>query len=103
MRELLHFAHGNGFPSPCYRQLLEGLEGRYDCSYIDRIGHNPQFPVTENWPFLIDEVIDSVNRQAGQPVIAVGHSLGGVLSLLAAIKEPTLFKAVIMLDSPLLG
>jgi pimeloyl-ACP methyl ester carboxylesterase len=33
----------------------------------------------------------------------LGHSLGGVLSLLAAIKAPSLFKAVIMLDSPLIG
>ena len=29
--------------------------------------------------------------------------VGGVLSLLAAIEEPSLFKAVILLDSPLLG
>ncbi|CDZ79066.1 monoglyceride lipase [Legionella massiliensis] len=103
MRELIHFAHGNGFPSPCYRQLLNNLEARYDCCYIDKIGHDQQFPVTENWSFLIDEVINSVKQQAEQPVIAIGHSLGGVLSLLAALKEPALFKAVIMLDSPLLG
>lgn len=103
MRELIHFAHGNGFPSPCYRQLLNGLEARYDCCYIDRIGHNPQFPVTENWHYLVDEVINSIKEQSRQPVIAVGHSLGGVLSLLAAIEQPSLFRAVIMLDSPLIG
>lgn len=103
MRELIHFAHGNGFPALCYRQLLTGLYQRYDYCYIDRIGHNQQFPVTENWHFLIDEVLASVKQQTTQPVIAIGHSLGGVLSLLAAIEQPTLFKAVIMLDSPLLG
>ncbi|ARG97328.1 alpha/beta fold hydrolase [Legionella micdadei] len=103
MRELIHFAHGNGFPSPCYRQLLNGLQERYDCCFIDRIGHNPQFPVTENWHFLVDEVINSIKQQTNQPVIAVGHSLGGVLSLLGAIEQPSLFRAVIMLDSPLIG
>lgn len=103
MRELIHFAHGNGFPSPSYHQLLSGLKRQYDCCYIEKIGHNPQFPVTENWPYLVDEIIYSIERQAQQPVIAVGHSMGGVLSLLAAIKKPSLFKAVIMLDSPLLG
>lgn len=103
MRELIHFAHGNGFPSLCYSQLLNRLQRQYDYCYIDKIGHNPQFPVTENWHFLVDEVLESIKQQATQPVIAIGHSLGGVLSLLAAIEQPSLFKAVIMLDSPLLG
>ncbi|OCH97506.1 hydrolase [Legionella jamestowniensis] len=103
MRELIHFAHGNGFPSLCYSQLLKQLNKKYDYCYIDKIGHNPLFPVTENWHFLVDEVIASVELKACQPVIALGHSLGGVLSLLAAIEKPELFKAVVMIDSPLLG
>lgn len=103
MRDLIHFAHGNGFPSPCYRQLLEALEVRYDYCYIDKIGHNSCFPVKDNWHFLVDEIIDSIQKTATRPVIAIGHSLGGALSLLAAIEQPQLFKAVIMLDSPLLN
>jgi pimeloyl-ACP methyl ester carboxylesterase len=104
MRELIHFAHGNGFPSLCYKQVLDQLESRFDYCYIDRIGHNPAYPVSENWHNLVTEVIDSIQKQANhQPVIAVGHSLGGVLSLLAAIEQPQLFKAVILLDSPLIG
>ena len=103
MRETIHFAHGNGFPSPCYGQLLKSLGTRYDCCYIEKVGHNPEFPVGENWHFLSDEIIDSVRKQASKPVIAVGHSLGGVLSLIAAMKEPALFKTVIMLDAPIIG
>lgn len=76
---------------------------RYDYIYIDRIGHCEQFPVTENWYDLVHEVIHSVENQADKPVIGLGHSLGGVLSLLAAVERPDLFKMVIMLDSPLLG
>lgn len=99
----LHFAHGNGFPSPCYRQLLEPLQTRFDCYFIDKVGHDPKFPVSDNWHALVDEVLLSIKTGANEPVIAVGHSLGGVLSLLAAFEEPALFKAVILLDSPLLG
>ena len=84
-------------------QLLKALESRYDLCYIDKIAHDPRFPVTENWHCLIDEIIESIKSQSTQPVIAVGHSLGGVLSLLAAIEQPSLIKAVVMLDSPLLG
>ena len=103
MKELIHFAHGNGFPSLCYKQMLDHLEERFDYCYIDRSGHDPLYPVSENWHNLVKEVLASIKRQAQQPVIAVGHSLGGVLSLLAAIEEPHLFKGVIMLDSPLIG
>lgn len=103
MRELVHFVHGNGFPSPCYKQLLNQLQERYDCCYIDRVGHDPRFPVSDNWSLLVDEVILSIKTQASVPVIGVGHSLGGVLSLLAAIQQPELFQAVILLDSPILG
>lgn len=63
----------------------------------------PHFPVTDNWHYLVQEVIASIQAQASRPVIALGHSLGGVLSLLAAIEKPELFKAVILLDSPMLG
>lgn len=103
MREIIHFAHGNGFPSLTYSELLRRLETQYDLCYIDRIGHNPDYPVTDNWEHLVAEVIDSVRQQSKKPVIAVGHSLGGVLSLVAAIEQPQLFKSVIMIDSPLLG
>ncbi|QLZ68845.1 alpha/beta hydrolase [Legionella sp. PC1000] len=103
MKELIHFAHGNGFPALCYKQMLDRLEEEFDYCYIDKIGHDPLFPVSENWHNLVSEVIASVKKQADRPVIAVGHSLGGILSLLAAVEQPELFKAVIMLDSPLIG
>jgi pimeloyl-ACP methyl ester carboxylesterase len=103
MSELVHFAHGNGFPSPCYHQLLLNLEKKFKLSFIDRIGHSSEFPVTENWHKLVDELIYSIKMQASQPVIAIGHSLGGVLSFRAAVAEPSLFKAVILLDSPIMG
>lgn len=103
MKEMIHFAHGNGFPALCYKQMLDSLEKEFNYCYIDRIGHNPLFPVNENWDNLVFEIIDSIKKQTNTPVIAVGHSFGGVLSFLAAIKHPELFKSVIMLDSPLIG
>jgi len=99
----LHFSHGNGFPSPCYRQLLTALEPYFECCYIDKVGHAPEFPILDNWEALTDEVIASVRQQSDEPVVAVGHSLGGVLNLFAALKEPDLFQAIILLDSPLLS
>ena len=103
MKYPLHFVHGNGFPSPCYRQLLERLQTRFDCYYIDKVGHDAAFPVADSWQGLVDEVILSIKKGSNQPVVALGHSLGGVLSVMAAVQEPALFKTVIILDSPLIG
>lgn len=103
MTEIIHFAHGNGFPSLSYRQMLNHLPQRFSCTYIDCIGHNPRFPVTENWHFLVEEIAESIKNQADKPVIALGHSLGGVLSFRVAVEFPELVKAVIMLDAPIIG
>ncbi len=67
------------------------------------IGMSESFPVTQNWSYLVDELIHNVKTKVKQPVIGLGHSLGGVLNLLAAYKEPQLFKLVVMLDSPTLS
>lgn len=103
MKDILHFSHANGFPAGTYRVLFESLSAHYDVRSIDRIGHNPDYPVTDNWRHLESELIHYFERHYNQPVIAVGHSLGGLLSLMVAVKRPDLIKALIMLDSPALS
>ena len=105
---MIHFAHGNGFPALCYSQLLKALQRRYECTYVDMIGHTSKYPVTENWDYLVDELIHNIQRENAlkknnSPIIAVGHSLGGVLTLLAAHQKPELFHRVVMIDAPVLN
>lgn len=100
---MIHFAHANGFPSECYQALFKSLRLKSSLCFIPIIGHNDDFPITENWSFLVDEVIESIQRQTNEAVIGVGHSLGGVLTLLASCKAPKLFKQVILLDAPIFG
>ncbi|MFH7391310.1 alpha/beta hydrolase, partial [Pseudomonas syringae pv. tagetis] len=42
-------------------------------------------------------------REQPAAVCGVGHSLGGVLHLHAALRCPHLYRGVVMLDSPVLG
>ena len=69
---------------------------------MPKFGHDPRFPVTNNWPHLRDQLIQFVESQAAWPVYFVGHSLGGYLGLLAAARRPDLACGVVLLDSPLL-
>jgi pimeloyl-ACP methyl ester carboxylesterase len=101
------FSHANSFPLPTYRLLFELLARRgIAADGVQRFGHDPQRPVTNNWPHLVDELIAFAELQVqrlGQPVYLVGHSLGGMLSFMAASKRPDLARGVLLLDSPLLG
>lgn len=97
----LHFSHGNSFPASSYRKFLQHFEADHDIGYIDTLGHDPRYPVTDCWPGLVEESLDYIARRYREPVIAVGHSLGGFLSFLCAVRRPELFRAVVLLDSPI--
>jgi pimeloyl-ACP methyl ester carboxylesterase len=103
MTEHLYFAHANSYPASVYHKMLGALAGDYTVAYTDRIGHDPHFPVTDCWPFLVDETIAAIERLAVGPVWAVGHSLGGVLVAFGAVRRPELFKGIVLLDSPLMS
>jgi len=110
-RPLIVFAHGNSFPGATYSQMLRGLQERgFDTVALDRFGHDPRYPVTSNWPHLVQQLADFVSgAMAGRtgPVVLLGHSLGGFVSLMCAARFPHLggqgAKGVVMLDSPVLG
>lgn len=103
MKEVIHFSHANGFPASTYRTIFGELSDDYEMRYIERIGHNARFPVTSDWPHLVDELIEDIGRHYEDPVWLVGHSLGGYLSLMAALRRPQWVRGVIMLDSPVVA
>ena len=73
---------------------------------VDRFGHDPKYPVTNNWPQLVQQLHDFARKEvdkAGEPAWLVGHSLGGFLSLMCAARHPQLARGVLLIDSPVLG
>ena len=110
MHDLLLFSHANGFPAPVYALMLDTLAADYRVVRPERIGHDPRYPVTPDWPHLVDELVARVRAAAGDAprIWLVGHSLGGYLSLLAAhrLADSALrarVAGVVMLDSPLIA
>jgi pimeloyl-ACP methyl ester carboxylesterase len=96
------FSHGNGFPAGTYRLLFEHWRAAgYPVVALDKFGHDADYPVTSNWPRLRDQLIRFVEAEATSPAWLVGHSLGGLLSLLVACKRPDLVRGLVMLDSPI--
>ncbi|KRA74350.1 hypothetical protein ASD78_12780 [Lysobacter sp. Root667] len=110
MHDLLLFSHANGFPAPVYGVMLDALAPGFRIARPARIGHDPRYPVTPDWPHLVDELVARAHAVAGDArrIWLVGHSLGGYLSLLAAhrLADGALaarVAGVVMLDSPLIS
>jgi len=100
-RAIIHFAHANGFPSGTYTKMLSLLQRQYEVVAIEKLGHDPRYPVDENWQSLVKELADHVESIADEPVVGVGHSLGGILTFMAGYRKPQLFSKIIILDPPL--
>lgn len=104
---LIVFSHANSFPASTYGVLFKSLRSRgYTVKAVDKYGHDPKYPVTNNWPLMVQQLHDLARREtdkAGEPAWLVGHSLGGFLSLMCAARHPELAKGVLLIDSPILG
>lgn len=99
----IFFAHANGFPARTYTKLFSFLEDEFEIGFIEKIGHDPKFPVTDGWNFLKDELKNAIRKQNSAPVIGIGHSLGGILHLLAAAENPEIYERIILLDAPVIS
>ena len=102
-KDIIHFAHANGFPAKTYTKLFSFLEDDFEINFLKRHAHNPKFPVTDNWNRLVDELREEIENRYTEKIVGVGHSLGGILHFLLAVQKPELYKALILLDAPIIS
>lgn len=110
-KPLIVFSHGNSFPASTYGVMTASLEKRgYSVKAIEKLGHDPAYPVTSNWPHMVQQLADfsaAQVKKTGQAAWLVGHSLGGFLSLMCAMQHPEIggkpIRGVVLLDAPVIG
>ena len=100
----LHFLHANGYPPECYETFLELLKTQY---HVFGMMLRPLWPNSDpdeiqDWHSFSDDLLSFLRERSEGPVIGVGHSIGAVVTLRAAIQEPDRFKALILIDPVLL-
>jgi pimeloyl-ACP methyl ester carboxylesterase len=125
---VIHLAHANGFPPATYRLLADSLinpSSTADPHYHvvglparplwpDEVRWAPaRKPWADRWPGsrpesaptwrpLADDLIQTLDDRGLHGIYGVGHSLGGVLTMWAAIRRPDLFRAVVLIDPVIL-
>ena len=96
----LHFLHANGYPPECYRPLLELLQTQY---HVFGMKLRPLWPDAKienanDWHPFSDDLLRFLTTSGLGPVIGVGHSIGGIVTLRAALRNPGKFRALVLLD-----
>lgn len=102
----LHFLHGNGFCGLTLAPMAAALPSDWSLTLTDVPGHgrssqpNDQMPNWQGMAASIAAALQENNHQRGmtQPMIGVGHSMGGVLTLLMAVQQPDLFSRIVLMD-----
>lgn len=96
----LHFAHANGFPPGAYRKLIGELAAGHQ---VVTMAARPLWPdskprALKDWSVFAEDLRAEFGRRDLRGIVGVGHSLGAVISLLAAACDPGLFSAVVAID-----
>ena len=96
----LVFAHANGFPPATYRVFLEELSSQFQTMAF---AARPLWPGSEpstiaSWRDLAGDYCQAVAHRRTRPVVGVGHSLGGALSIMAAAEDASLFRSLVLID-----
>ncbi|CAG0990659.1 hypothetical protein ANAEL_02275 [Anaerolineales bacterium] len=99
----LHFLHANGYPPACYKPLFELLKTQFHVfgMLLRPLWEGSKPEDLDDWNPLSEDLLqflDSTPLPAGEPVIGVGHSVGGIVTLRAALREPDKFRALVLLD-----
>jgi pimeloyl-ACP methyl ester carboxylesterase len=98
--QILHFAHPNAYPPACFRQFLAPFTVRYRVMAMEQ---RPLWPHAHpadlpDWRVLADDLIAFFDEQGLRQVIGMGHSLGAVVTAVAAAKRPDLFCQLVLID-----
>lgn len=101
----IHFLHGNGLCGLTYWPLLQGLSKDYALTLHDCVGHGDSDAGEGfvSWEQSAQQVYEALcyqqdNGDIKGPLIGLGHSFGGVLTIKMAARYPHLFRCLVLMD-----
>ena len=100
----VHFLHANGYPPACYAPLLDRLQQKY---HVFGMLLRPLWPGRDpqeikDWKPLSEDLRTYLHQVGARGGVGLGHSIGAVVTLRAAVLEPGLFRALVLIDPVLL-
>jgi pimeloyl-ACP methyl ester carboxylesterase len=102
---VINLACANGFTPQTYTPALAPLFERYRVLSAPNRQLWPDAPPSSltNWHQLGDDLLAQLDAITDQPVIGIGHSVGGVAMMYAAIKRPQRFSKLILIEPTMIS
>jgi pimeloyl-ACP methyl ester carboxylesterase len=107
-KPILSFAPANGFVPQVYLPMLRPLMADYRVVSVppralwgDEAAPEPS--PSQTWEAIADDLLAAYTQFGLNEIVAIGHSFGGIASLLAALKAPEQFRAIVVLDPTILS
>ncbi len=101
----LLFLHANGYPPACYRPLLALLA---KSTHVTAMLQRPLWKESNpedfrDWSLLSEDLLRFLDEnKSAAPITVLGHSMGGIAALRAALRQPQKFQHLILIDPVLL-
>ncbi len=104
-RQIALLIHGWSSSWYALNPLLGLLSQRFCCMAIDLPGYgqSPPLPKRTTIPDYADLLAELITRVSDGPVVLVGHSMGGMTSIMLALRYPVLVERMVLLSPTITG
>ena len=104
-RQIALLIHGWSSSWYAMSPLTGLLSQRFHCIAIDLPGYgqSPPLPERATIPGYVDILADLLEELSDGPVVLVGHSMGGMISLTMALRHPALVERMVLLNPTITG
>jgi len=99
--DIIHMSAANGFTATSYLEFLNFFSDQHSITGMDCRGTWAECetpPPSFKMKHFADDLIQAIEQQHHKPIIGMGHSQGGFVTLLAAIKRPDLFSKIVLIE-----
>ena len=104
-RQVALLVHGWSSSWYAMSPLIGLLSQRFRAIAIDLPGYgeSPPLPERVTIPAYVDVLADFVETVTDSPIVLVGHSMGGMISLTMALQHPALIERMVLIDPTISG
>jgi pimeloyl-ACP methyl ester carboxylesterase len=101
-----HLLHATGFCAGTYAPFVGHMLDQFRVVASDVRGHGDSVNLStsriRHWQLFANDVCAVVSATLPLPAVGIGHSMGAVATLMAAIERPEMFAAIVLIEPPIL-